>query len=95
MLVSYVKPYCPYCARVIAANETIKAPLVYKDISADPAVRAELLEKGGKSQVPYLDDTDRGVSMYESGDIIDYLQTHYGNGVVPVVPEAGNVCPID
>lgn len=95
MLTLYVKPYCPYCARVIAVNGAIKAPLVYKDITADAAVRAELLEKGGKSQVPYLDDTDRGVSMYESGDIIDYLQTHYGNGAAPIVPEAGNVCPIE
>jgi glutathione S-transferase len=49
-----------------------------KDISADDAVLDELIEKGGKKMVPFLEDTDRGVSMYESGDIIAYLTEHYG-----------------
>jgi len=45
--------------------------------------------------VPYLEDTSRGVSMYESADIIDYLAEHYGVGAVPDVPLVANVCPID
>lgn len=27
--------------------------------------------------VPFLMDTDKGVAMYESGDIIAYLQENY------------------
>lgn len=50
-----------------------------KDIEADDAIVAELIEKGGKRQVPYLVDTDRDVAMYESADIIDYIREHYAN----------------
>jgi len=95
MLNLYYKPYCPYCHRVLRANETINASLNLLDITADPGVRADLVAKGGKQQVPYLEDTDRGVSMYESLDIIDYLAKNYKPGVVVTVPEVGNVCPID
>ena len=95
MLNLYYKPYCPYCVRVIAANEQIKAPLVLLDVMSDSAVVAVLFEKGGKTQVPFLEDTDRGIMMYESLDIIDYLQTNYGQGEAPVVSAVPNVCPID
>lgn len=95
MLTLSYKPFCPYCQRVIAANEQIKAPLVLVDISVDAAAKAVLLEKGGKTQVPFLDDTDRGISLYESADIIEYLHTNYGIGLKPVIPEVGNVCPIE
>lgn len=95
MLNLYIKPYCPYCARVIVANETIHAPLEFRDVTADSEARAALLAKGGKSQVPFLDDTTRGVCLYESDDIITYLHDHYGVGVIPQVPATGNVCPID
>lgn len=95
MLNLYYKPTCPYCQRVLAANETIKAPVELKDVLTDPANKAELLEKGGKPQVPFLEDTDRGVSLYESMDIIEYLRTHYGNGIAVEVKDVGNVCPID
>lgn len=91
----YYKPFCPYCVRVITANEQIKAPLILKDISADAGAKATLLEKGGKTQVPFLGDTDRDVCMYESLDIIEYLHTNYGTDIKPIVPEIGNVCPIE
>lgn len=34
-------------------------------------------ELSGKSMVPFLIDTDKGVSMNESGDIIEYLKKEY------------------
>ncbi len=88
----YVKPTCPYCTRVLLANEQIKAPLNLLDITADPAHRETLIQKGGKPQVPFLEDVHRNVSMYESLDIIAYLKTHYGNAGET---EAPSVCPID
>jgi glutathione S-transferase len=48
-----------------------------KDIEADDAIAAELVEKGGKRQVPYLVDTVKDVAMYESNDIIDYIRENY------------------
>ncbi len=95
MLNLFIKPYCPYCARVIAANETIKAPVEWLDITSNSHIKADLLDKGGKTQVPFLEDTEKGVMMYESDDIIAYLHAHYGRGTEPNVPKAGNVCPIE
>ena len=95
MLILYSKPHCPYSTRVREANEVIKAPLVWKDVSTDPTLWAELIQKGGKRQVPYLEDTDKGVGLYESIDIIEYLRKHYGHNVPVVIKEVGNVCPID
>lgn len=37
----------------------------------------ELVEMGGLDQVPYLVDTDRETSLYESDDIVEYLDEHY------------------
>lgn len=41
---------------------------------ADAAHREALIAHGGKSQVPYLIDEERGVAMYESRDIIDHVR---------------------
>ncbi|PSQ30957.1 hypothetical protein BRD09_05045 [Halobacteriales archaeon SW_10_68_16] len=38
----------------------------------------EMLELGGEDQIPFLVDTARDVTMYESDDIVDYLEEHYG-----------------
>jgi glutathione S-transferase len=95
MLNLYYKPSCPFCLRVLTANEKINAPLALRDITADSATRDELITKGGKGQVPYLEDTDKDVAMYESLDIIEYLSKYYSNGVVPDTQAPCNVCPID
>ncbi len=95
MLNLYYKPSCPYSQRVLKANEDIKAPLLLLDVRADDAAMDELIKKGGKAQVPYLEDTERGVAMYESIDIIDHLAKHYGNGQAPETADPGNVCPIE
>ncbi len=73
MLNLYYKPGCYYSARVFVANEKIGAELVLRDVSANLVAKAALLEKGGKVQTPFLEDTDRRVSMYESLFIIAYL----------------------
>lgn len=78
MLTLYYMPTCPFCQRVLSEAQTLGIAMDLKDISADDAVLDELIEKGGKKMVPFLEDTDRGVSMYESGDIIAYLTEHYG-----------------
>ena len=95
MLNLYIKTYCPYSVRVLEANTVIQAPLTIFDTYVFPELKNELVTKGGKKQVPFLEDTDREVSMYESLDIIDYLKAHYGNGTEVNVKVVGNVCPID
>ena len=77
MLTLYYKPTCPYCQSVLGEVESLGITLQLKDISADPVYRAELITLGGKQQVPYLVDTERGEQMYESNDIIEYISEHY------------------
>lgn len=40
--------------------------------------RARLLERGGKVQIPYLVDSNTGAALYESREILDYLEGQYG-----------------
>lgn len=83
MLELYYKETCPFCQRVLQMAENLGVSFELKDIEADDAIAAELIEKGGKRQVPFLVDTDRDVSMYESADIIDYIREHYKNTATP------------
>jgi len=76
MLTLYRKIGCPYCTRVLATARELDLTLAEKNI-ADPGVADELVALGGKRQVPFLVDDARGVSMYESGDIIEYLRVNY------------------
>ena len=43
----------------------------------DSGIADELVARGGKRQVPYLVDTDAGVEIYESADIVKHLDTHF------------------
>ena len=74
MFTLYYKPTCPFCQRVLQMAENFNIELDLKDVSESDEALAELLEKGGKEVVPFLVDTEKGVSMYESSDIIDYLR---------------------
>ncbi len=76
MLKLYVRTGCPYCAVVMGKLHDLSLPYEEKN-TADPAVSAELVARGGKRQTPYLVDEVRGIEMYESDDIARYLDEHY------------------
>jgi len=95
MVYLYYKPSCPFCQRVLTANESIGAPLALRDISANEVFRMELITLGGKQQVPFLVDEKRGVRMYESVDIIEYLTTHYAKGAVAQDFGTPPVCQVE
>lgn len=76
MLTLYVRTGCFYCHRVYEVTDEFGLEYEEKNI-ADAAVAAELVARGGKRQVPYLVDSERGVEMYESEDIAAYLREHY------------------
>ncbi len=73
----YYKPTCPYCQDVLGEAEKIGLELKLLNINSDPAIAEELVARGGKRQVPYLVDENNGTEMYESEDIIAYLQNNY------------------
>ena len=93
MLILYVKTGCPFCAKVIESLKANNVPYEEKNIS-DPEIAKELIAHGGKRQVPYMDDDDPcesaahhtpcivgdDVEMYESSDIVAYIEKEYGKG---------------
>jgi glutaredoxin len=84
MFTLYYRQDCPFCQRVLQMAENFNVELELKDISESGAALAELLEKGGQRQVPFLVDSERAVSMYESSDIIDHLR-EFGKSAAVVV----------
>jgi len=78
MLELYQKEGCPYCQKVRAKMTDLDLDYICRNVRDDDSAKATLLAKlGGEVQVPFLVDTDTDVTMYESGDIIKYLQENY------------------
>lgn len=97
MLTLYYKESCPFSPRVIQMADNLKVDLEMKDVSEDSAALDELLEKGGKEQVPFLVDSEKDVSMYETSDIIDYMRENYSGTATatatqPRVHVGGSTC---
>ncbi len=86
MLELYQFETCPHCKKVREKLSELGISYVLHNPrlgnSDDHKVTneqtySELVEHGGIDQVPYLVDTQRETSMYESDDIVEYLETHY------------------
>jgi glutathione S-transferase len=74
----------PYRLRNFAKSrwQEMGPPLVrarfFPDAPISSPNRIRLNELTGRSQVPYLVDINTGVGMFESTDILAYLQQTYG-----------------
>ncbi len=75
MFLLYYLPTCPFCQKVLdfLKEHDDKLKITLKSISEEENL-SELMEKGGKRQVPFLIDTDEDFALYESDDIIEYLR---------------------
>jgi glutaredoxin len=78
MINLFVKTNCPFSARAISALDAYNVPFLEKNI-ADPGVEEELIKIGGRHKVPFLVDGD--VHIYESEDIVAYVEKKFGPGV--------------
>ncbi len=67
---------CPFCVKTRRAVHALGVDLELRDINKDPENRADLEQGGGRVKVPCLRiEQDGDVQwMYESSDIIEYLQ---------------------
>jgi len=74
MLLLYKMEGCPYCEKVLQHLEEKSIQFRSLDI-ADPVNLDELLHLGEKEQVPFLVDTDHNAKMFESEEIIQYVDT--------------------
>jgi glutathione S-transferase len=72
---------CPYCRKVREVMTELDLSYISRACPKGATRnRRELVARGGRQQVPYLLDPNTGVAMYESEEIITYLDTTYGAG---------------
>ena len=73
----YYSTTCSFCAAVRVSMWWFGIKMPLKDILFHPQNKTDLINGGGKSQVPCLRIEKNGVVqwMYESADIIAYLKT--------------------
>ncbi len=79
-LVLYHFKTCPFCVKVRHEMARLSLPVELRDAQHDAVHREDLLKGGGKVQAPCLRITDehgRENWLYESGDIISYLQQRF------------------
>jgi hypothetical protein len=72
---------CPFCVKVRREMRRLSLNIPLLDAQGDGPVRADLIRGGGKAMVPCLKYTNaQGESewMYESAQIIQYLNTRFG-----------------
>ena len=65
---------CPFCQVVMKYIQDRNLSIETKDTLMNPANKAELIQIGGKAQVPCL--VINGNALYESQDIISWLETN-------------------
>lgn len=72
---------CPFCVKTRRAIRRLALNIETRDALHNPEYRKELEEQGGKQQVPCLKiihDDGRVEWLYESSDIIAYLESRFG-----------------
>ena len=78
-LVLYNMEGSPYCRKVREALCELDLEFVVRNMPKGSPKRQDLVERGGKFQVPYLVDPNTGEEMFESDDIVAYLHASYGS----------------
>ena len=79
-LVLYQFKTCPFCIKVKRHNKRLSLNIETRDAQHNPIYREELLQGGGQLKVPCLkiiDEKGNDKWMYESDDIVQYLQNRF------------------
>lgn len=67
----------PFCKVVKERLCELEIPHIVKNCARGSSKRQELFDKTGIFQVPFIEDPNTGVNMFESADIISYLDKTY------------------
>ena len=67
----------PFCRIAREALCSLELPYVLHNVAKGSPARAVLIERTGKMMVPYLVDPNTGAEMFESADIVAYLEKTY------------------
>jgi glutaredoxin len=79
-LALYQYAACPFCVKVRRAMKRSALNIETRDAKRSEKFKEELLQGGGQLKVPCLrieEDNGDVRWMYESGDIINYLEGHF------------------
>ena len=68
----------PFCRLVRERLCELELPYVLHNVAKGSPGRAAFVERSGKLQVPYLLDPNTGEALFESADIVAYLDRTYG-----------------
>lgn len=70
---------CPFCVKTRRAMHKLNLPIALRDVKKEPEHREALLAGGGRIKVPCLriEEEGRTAWMYESNDIIAYLNKRF------------------
>lgn len=83
MLELYQAEGCPYSETAreklseLGVSYTIHNPRTHDGEVLNEQTHDELLAVGGEDQIPFLVDHGREATLYESDDIVAYLDEHY------------------
>jgi glutathione S-transferase len=68
----------PFCRLAREKLCTLEIPYRLHNVAKGSPKRAEFIQRSGKMMVPYLVDPNTGKEMFESADIVRYLEDTYG-----------------
>jgi glutaredoxin len=71
---------CPFCVKTRRTIRRLGLNIELRDARGDAQWRSELIQQGGRHQVPclrLLQDDGSSRWLYESKEIIRYLERHY------------------
>jgi glutathione S-transferase len=68
----------PFCRLVRETLCELEIPYLLHNVAKGSPSRAAFVQRSGRMQVPYLVDPNQGIEMFESAEIIDYLNKTYG-----------------
>jgi glutathione S-transferase len=68
----------PYCRLVREAMCRLEIPYRLHNVAKGSRHRADFVARSGKMMVPYLADPNTGREMFESAEIVAYLEATYG-----------------
>lgn len=78
LLVLYNFEASPYCRKVRERLCVLNLDYEVRNVAKRSLHRPLLVARGGRMQVPYLVDPNTETALYESDDIVRYLETTYG-----------------
>jgi glutathione S-transferase len=68
----------PFCRIAREALCTLEIPYRLHNVGKGSPGRVALVERAGRMMVPYLADPNTGIELFESADIVAYLEDTYG-----------------